>query len=250
MSTITRTLDIQCLTKKDYDILSINLKELIKPQLTPIQRSASFHTKASFRGAVDNYEENPLKKLLRRPKGPVQQNLSEDAARKSVRFNGSSGGLADHAESQNHRSLRSDSGSFYAKSAEDVHSFDMNLDLEPETKMPTSHHYRNETPPASYDAQFVDSLRMSSTEALQIGLILADQERKYGLNMYQSVGPSDRSRVDVYVSRGFTVEEAILRIFEKKHVPPHLHTNLGPMTRDEINSDEVLTFNLFETCQL
>lgn len=197
---------------------------------------------------MDTYQENPLKKLLRGPKGAVQQNAAtEDAARKSVRFNGSSGGLVNHVHQQSQRSLHSDSGSFYGKNPEDVHTFDMALDLEPDAK-PSSHMTQinsHESPINHHDAQFVDSLRMSSTEALQIGLILADQERKYGLNMYQSVGPSDRPRIDAYVSRGFTVEEAILRLFEKKHVPPHLHTNLGPMTRDDIDSDEVHSFLSF-----
>jgi hypothetical protein len=103
--------------------------------------------------------------------------------------------------------------------AEYVHAFDVS-DLEPD--------FKREVVVEDPDAQLIESLRMSSTEALQIGLILTDQERKYGVNMYQSISPKDKSKIEAYVARGFTVEEAILRIFEKKHVPPHLQTQVGP----------------------
>lgn len=185
----------------------------MKPQLTPILRTASSHV------GVEAYEENPLKKILKAP--PAASGLSGSQPRKSS--------VASPPKLESKKSVRF------------VGSFDEKDDrgIVPERGVDAPHAIEDRVKtsprllaPVDVDAQFIESLRMSSTEALQIGLILTDQERKFGLNMYQSLTRSDKPKVEAYVARGFTMEEAILRIFEKKYVAPHLRTQVGPSHSD------------------
>lgn len=167
------------------------------------------------------FEENPLKRMLK-PTTGIAQSIQHPSppnhmeSKKSVRFIPSFD-EKDDGSGQAIRKTKTFDG--LDGDAEYVHAFDVS-DLEPD--------FKREVIVEDPDAQLIESLRMSSTEALQIGLILTDQERKYGVNMYQSISPKDKSKIEAYVARGFTVEEAILRIFEKKHVPPHLQTQVGP----------------------
>ncbi len=82
------------------------------------------------------------------------------------------------------------------------------------------------------------SLRMTSAEALQIGMILAEQERRFGTNMYISLQPEDEPKIDKYIGRGYTTEEAILRIFEKKYMTKEELVALGR----SISLEEVIVF--------
>jgi hypothetical protein len=61
--------------------------------------------------------------------------------------------------------------------------------------------------------------RMKAHEALQIGLILSQQEQQFGTNMYQSLTPSDEPEIERLNSLGFSTEEAILKIFQKRYQP-------------------------------
>jgi hypothetical protein len=63
--------------------------------------------------------------------------------------------------------------------------------------------------------------RMRAHEALQIGLILSQQEQEFGTNMYQSLTPEDEPEIERLNSLGFSTEEAILKIFQKRF-QPHL----------------------------
>ena len=88
--------------------------------------------------------------------------------------------------------------------------------------------------------QAASSLRMTSSEALQIGVILAEQERRFGTNMYVSLAPEDDPKIDKYCRRGFTVEEAILRVFEKKYMSGDELRALGrSLSMDEVALSEV-----------
>lgn len=196
-----RTIDIQCLNNEDFLLLTVNLKEIIKPQLTPIIRTAT--------DSVDGFEENPLKRILRSK--PTKTLLERSESKKSVKFVRNQENNTEKVE----KSIRK---------GESVYEFD-EKDLDATS---------SEDP----DSRFIESLRMSSTEALQIGLILTSQERTYGVNMYQSIEQSDMFKIESYVGRGFTMEEAILRLFEKKYVPSHLQTRLGPNQSYESDSDD------------
>jgi hypothetical protein len=61
--------------------------------------------------------------------------------------------------------------------------------------------------------------RMKAHEALQIGLILSQQEQQFGTNMYQSLTPDDEPEIEHLNSLGFSTEEAILKIFQKRYQP-------------------------------
>jgi hypothetical protein len=78
--------------------------------------------------------------------------------------------------------------------------------------------------PASASAESPSSkgpYRMRAHEALQIGLILSQQEQEFGTNMYQSLTPEDEPEIERLNSLGFSTEEAILKIFQKRF-QPHL----------------------------
>jgi hypothetical protein len=61
--------------------------------------------------------------------------------------------------------------------------------------------------------------RMKAHEALQIGLILSQQEQQFGTNMYQSLTPDDEPEIERLNGLGFSTEEAILKIFQKRYQP-------------------------------
>ena len=52
--------------------------------------------------------------------------------------------------------------------------------------------------------------------AMKIALLISEQEAEFGVNMYQEVTGKDEAEVQQLVNRGFTVDEAILWIFERK----------------------------------
>ena len=72
---------------------------------------------------------------------------------------------------------------------------------------------------AAENASSQSPFRMTAHEALQIGLILSQQEQQFGTNMYQSLAPEDEPEIERLNSAGFSTEEAILRIFQKKYQP-------------------------------
>ena len=72
---------------------------------------------------------------------------------------------------------------------------------------------------AAENASAQSPFRMTAHEALQIGLILSQQEQQFGTNMYQSLAPEDEPEIERLNSTGFSTEEAILRIFQKKYQP-------------------------------
>ena len=58
--------------------------------------------------------------------------------------------------------------------------------------------------------------KMKAHEALQIGLILSQQEHTYGTNMYQSLTPEDEPEIERLSRLGYSTEEAILHIFQTR----------------------------------
>lgn len=53
-------------------------------------------------------------------------------------------------------------------------------------------------------------------KALKIAILISEQEAEFGVNMYQVVTKKDEMEVQALLNRGFTVDEAILWIFEKR----------------------------------
>lgn len=204
-----RTFDMQCLSRKDFDFLSVYLKELIKPS-TPAPVSVSpASSKPGSKTDIDRFDENPLKSSFKKAV----------SIKKSVRFGEEESSPSDvplneaNGSPQSGRPLQAlnpvhRTASYDITSTQHVITVasDGNLDVLLEGK-PASNSIGN-----SY-------LNMSSTEALQIGLILSEQESLYGTNMYESLKPPDEALIAQYVLSGMTTEEAILRIFEEKYVP-------------------------------
>ena len=59
-------------------------------------------------------------------------------------------------------------------------------------------------------------LRLSLSDALQIGLLLSQQEEEHGVNMYDSLEVSDESTIRKLCQQGFSNDEAVLEIFNRK----------------------------------
>jgi len=71
--------------------------------------------------------------------------------------------------------------------------------------------------------------RMKAHEALQIGLILSQQEQQFGTNMYQSLRPEDEPEIEHWNNLGFSTEEAILKIFQKRFQPDLQEEEIAPV---------------------
>lgn len=230
-----RTLDMQCLNQKDFNLLLINLREMTK-QTAPGSPTLMMKKKESFtQNSLDR--ENPLKSSMR----------SRNANRKSVRFMGgeeagagdmdtdpsSTPKVASQAASMD-LSFEIDDKStgsgqeltttstdcipgkviFTMRSDGDLGHL---LDVDPKDRraatagrMDSLDEDDDRPPPPR------SPIRMSSTEALQIGMILSDQEKKHQTNMYESLKPEDQPTVQHHMNSGLTAEEAILRVFEGK----------------------------------
>lgn len=64
--------------------------------------------------------------------------------------------------------------------------------------------------------------RISSNEAMEIGLLLSQQEALYGINMYDSLKTTDAPELDRLMrEQGLTTEKALLEIFNKRFDPRH-----------------------------
>ncbi len=59
--------------------------------------------------------------------------------------------------------------------------------------------------------------RMSSFEAMNLALLLSEQETLHGVNMYDSLAPSDEPTIQAFVASGMPLEHAILTIFTNKY---------------------------------
>lgn len=59
-------------------------------------------------------------------------------------------------------------------------------------------------------------LRLSSNDALQIGLLLSQQEEEHGVNMYDSLEVSDEATIRKLCQQGYSNDEAVLEIFNRK----------------------------------
>jgi hypothetical protein len=66
-------------------------------------------------------------------------------------------------------------------------------------------------------------------EALQIGLILSQQEQEFGTNMYQSLTPEDEPEIERLNALGFSAEEAILHIFDGRFISRKLPAGAAGM---------------------
>ncbi len=62
----------------------------------------------------------------------------------------------------------------------------------------------------------VDKLEKKSSDALQTGLLLAQQEEKFGTNMFDSITTEDEPELNRLLAMGLTSEEAALQLFNKK----------------------------------
>ncbi len=63
-------------------------------------------------------------------------------------------------------------------------------------------------------AEFYDSIDTTLIES-----ILEEQDRIYGVNMYTSLRPGDEIVVQNYLLRGFSLENALRRLFLKRYEP-------------------------------
>jgi hypothetical protein len=314
-----RTFDIQCFNKKDFDLLTINLKELIRPQLLHTSLSPISGSQIDLESSACNATDSTLSAEVpvspagspsslppRQPQQPrigdVDGNLL-GLPKKSVRFSAEnmysealvlsasmsmsldgfdshplspdvlqvdqssntkhvadglvSGGIAS-MEDVTERESEQESGKSTATSSTSDHDImyldEVESNLDAIIHSPVSrNHYDQPLAAESKDENVVFqhnvedpaphpeppgsfSLRMTSSEALQIGIILAEQERRFATNMYVSLQVEDDPKIGKYIARGYTTEEAILRIFEKKFMSKEELVALGrSMSMDEVS---------------
>jgi hypothetical protein len=62
--------------------------------------------------------------------------------------------------------------------------------------------------------------RLSSSEAIQLAMMLSEQESQYGVNMYDSLQPEDEPEIQAMIAQGMSMEDAVLAIFDRKFIHP------------------------------
>lgn len=248
-------MDIQCFSKKDYNLLYINLKEIVNKLRNPTTVPATLapavsefretlSTKKSVRfaspeDAVEGREEgkqgqsapargklsavssfaseategsqevielnddNSIDKLLASGPASAVSSISANSAaprRPRTTSEGSDSGhdpstFSDEQRREMVRTLSGISG--------------LTLDVSPVHRSQSD----------DRDSSAKSPYRMKAHEALQIGLILSQQEQQFGTNMYQALRPEDEPEIEQLNSMGYSTEEAILKIFQKRFQP-------------------------------
>ncbi len=260
------------MSKKDFDLLTINLKELIRPS----GFGSLYDLENPLRGPNGSLDGRPGSVNLSQQQGQNQDARTLDKPKKSVRFSSENLYSEPTLLPLEHDSSLDESENtavFTAVNRNDITYLDEsedNLDamlsssssctalpagprlgdgpalrLDAESKDDIVYHHSTQPSPVvpapaatAAPPPSASSLRMTSAEALQIGMILAEQERRFGTNMYISLQPEDEPKIDKYIGRGYTTEEAILRIFEKKYMTKEELVALGR----SISLDEVIAF--------
>lgn len=69
---------------------------------------------------------------------------------------------------------------------------------------------------------------LSDHEAMHMALLLSQQENDFGINMYDAIRPQDEAELQSLIASGYTNEQAVLYLFEKRYVP-HNPTQLPPL---------------------
>lgn len=97
---------------------------------------------------------------------------------------------------------------------------------------------------------WIGARKTPDQQALEIGMLLSQQESQFGINMYDSLTPADEPEIanltnlgiDLYLIHcimfiqlplGYSSDEAILMIFERRYkaVPANLQMNIAPASR-------------------
>lgn len=87
---------------------------------------------------------------------------------------------------------------------------------------------RRQHPEASIEVKQAPSLELDDMQeieaeeehAMRIAELVMEQEELYGVNMYDCLEPADEDKIEELVGLGYTVDDAILHIFEEKVVIP------------------------------
>jgi hypothetical protein len=73
--------------------------------------------------------------------------------------------------------------------------------------------------------------RLNSSEAIQLAMMLSEQESLYGANMYDSLQPEDDAEIQAMIAQGMSMEEAVLGVFERKFIHPPTGSQGGSQSR-------------------
>lgn len=80
--------------------------------------------------------------------------------------------------------------------------------------------FTNEDETGSVVSNISAASRQSSvceSDKLLMNLLLSQQKGKYGVNMYESLTNQDEPAIERYMGRGLTLDQAVLKVFEKKY---------------------------------
>lgn len=107
----------------------------------------------------------------------------------------------------------------------------------------------NPNPPSTNRVNMKEATlrRMSSDDALQLALLLSEQESRYGVNMYDSLQTTDEPEIQqLMVHEGKTMEEAVLEVFNRKVARKALRrTATALLTTEEDHNQNYSPFTSF-----
>jgi hypothetical protein len=64
--------------------------------------------------------------------------------------------------------------------------------------------------------------------AMERSMLLMQQEAEFGINMYDSLTPADEPEINALVAQGYTNDEAVKLIFDRRYRPNYSGVNVGP----------------------
>jgi hypothetical protein len=77
---------------------------------------------------------------------------------------------------------------------------------------------------------------LSDGEAMQMALLLSQQEAEFGVNMYDALRPQDEADLQGLIASGYTNEQAVLCLFERRFVPRNAAPPLAPVPQQRLPS--------------
>ena len=77
--------------------------------------------------------------------------------------------------------------------------------------------YSRPLPPPPAAAPAPAAARNADEQAMQVALLISQQEAEFGINMYDSLTPADQPEIDSLVASGYTTDDAIQMLFDRRY---------------------------------
>ena len=70
----------------------------------------------------------------------------------------------------------------------------------------------------SYQPTVPSVLSSAEKKALQFAILLSQQEKDFGFNMFDAMTPADGGEIEMLLSQGYSLNDSVLSIFERRYI--------------------------------